>query len=387
MIILLSVTFMSKQSIWNFQIPTRIIFGEGCLDQIGKITTEFGAKKALIITGRKAMRCHGVIDRMINLLEPIEAHSFEEVEPNPSFETIENAIRVFKEQNCDIVIGLGGGSPLDVAKVVAALSKKEKTIAEFFIPPIKIESKDFPMIAVPSTSGTGSEATPFSVATDTEKRVKKVATHHLLFPETSLVDPSICKTMPKDVIAQTGLDAISHAIEAYWAKRAQPITDTIALDALRHIFSNFRIAYQDSENSIARSEMALGSLEGGMALSNTFATASHAISFPLTAKYDIPHGLAVALTLPLFLEFNAPSIPIKISGLLNVMNVKSIKEASKFLTKLMKDIGQPTRLSELGIGKDDIPWIIENGFTPSRVANNPREVKAKDVEDILMEIL
>ncbi len=378
---------MSAISNWNFQMPTRVIFSEGCIEQIGRISSEFNAKKVLIITGRKAMRQNGVIDRVIDLLKPIEVNSFEEVEPNPSFETIERARGIFRENNCDLVVGLGGGSPLDVAKVVAAIGKRDQSIADFFVPPTKIDDKDFPMIAIPSTSGTGSEATPFSVATDMQQEVKKVATHSLLFPEVSLVDPSISKTMPRNVTAQTGLDAVSHAIEAYWAKKAQPITDAIALDALRHIFPNLRKACEEPSNSIARSEMALGSLEGGMALSNTMATASHAISFPLTAKFKIPHGLAVTLTLPLFLKFNAPSISNKITELFSIMNVKTEDEASEFLTQMMEDIGQPTRLSEFGIGKDDIPWIIENGFTPSRVANNPREVKANDVEDILKKIL
>ncbi len=243
------------------------------------------------------------------------------------------------------------------------------------------------MIAIPTTSGSGSEATPFSVATDPKDETKKVTGHYYFYPSVSLVDPILCKTMPKDVTAHTGLDAISHAIESYWAKLAQPITDSLALDSLRHILPSIRKAYEEHTNSEARSEMALGSLEAGMALSNTRATAAHSISYPLTSKFDIPHGLACALTLPLFLRFNAESISGKLPRLLNVMGVKSVEEGARKLTQLMIGLEQPVKLSELGIGKDDIPWIVEHGFSPTRVTNNPRKVEAKDVEEILNEIL
>ncbi len=381
------VNQMSEVPNWTFQIPTKIIFGDGCLDQIGRVAKEFRAKKALIISGRKAMRQHGIIAQVIDSLQPVISETFEECEPNPSMKTMERARNIVKEKNCDLIVGLGGGSSIDVAKVIAAVGKGDESIPELFSPPAKIDSKDFPLIAIPTTSGSGSEGTPFSVATDPKDDLKKVTGHLFFYPSVSLVDPILCKTMPKDVTAQTGLDAISHAIEAYWAKLAQPITDSLSLDSLRRILPNIRKAYNEPTDSKTRSEMALGSLMAGIALGNTKATAPHSISFPLTSKYDIPHGLACALTLPLFLRFNAESISNKLPRLFNVMGVKSVEEASKSLTNLMSDLGQPIKLSELGVGKDDIVSIVEQGFSPARVANNPRKIEAKDVEEILNEII
>jgi alcohol dehydrogenase class IV len=371
---------------WSFQFPTRVIFGE-CLSQITSIVSELGAKRALIITGKTAMKKHGVTARLTELLKPVESEVFDEVEPNPAMLTFEKAQNAVKQHNCDLVIGLGGGSPLDVAKVAAAIGNKDQSPSQVFISPTKIASKGLPMIAIATTSGTGSEVTPFSILSDPENGTKKAAGHPFLYPTVALVDPSLCKTMTRDITAETGLDAISHAIESYWAKKASPITDSITLEALGHLLLNIRKAWEGPSNIVARSEMALGAMEAGIALGNTMATAAHSISYPLTVRFNIPHGLACALTLPLFVGFNAPAIDSKMPRLLHALGVKSVGEAVDSLTKLMVEIGQPTRLSDLGIGEDDLPWLVEHGFVPARMANNPREVAAKDVEAILKQIL
>ena len=367
-------------------MPTRVVFGE-CLSQVTSIVSELGARRALIITGKAAMKKHGMTARLTELLKPVESEVFDEVEPNPAMSTFEKAQIAVKQHNCDLVVGLGGGSPLDVAKVAAAIGNKDQSPSQVFIFPTKIASKGLPMMAIVTTSGSGSEVTPFSILSDPENGTKKAAGHTFLYPTVALVDPSLCKTMTKDVTAETGLDAISHAIESYWAKKASPITDSITLEALNHLIPNIKKACEESSNIVARSEMALGAMEAGMALGNTMATAAHSISYPLTVRFNIPHGLACALTLPVFVRFNAPAIQSKIPRLLHALGVKSIDEAADSLTKLMAEIGQPTRLSDLGIGKDDVPWLVEHGYAPVRMANNPREVAEKDVEEILKQIL
>jgi len=371
---------------WAFYMPVKVVFGE-CLNQIGVFSAELGASKALIVTGRRAMKEHGVLDRVIGLLKPVEVEVFDMVEPNPAMETFQEAHRTLRDRRCDLVIGLGGGSPIDVAKAVAAVGNKDQSPAELFSTPTKISGEGLPMIAVPTTSGTGSEVTPFSIVSDPENGTKRAANHPYLYPDIALVDPSLCRTMPRKVTADTGLDAISHAIESYWAKRSQPITDSLALEALRHVLPNLRRACENPMDMEARSEMALGALLAGMALSNTMATAAHSVSYPLTVRFGIPHGLACALTLPSFIRFNAPSIPGKVPRLLQTMGVGSVDEAAEALRRLMVDIREPIRLSELGIGSDEIPWIVEHGFSAARVANNPREVTGKVVEEILREIL
>ncbi|MEM2106384.1 MAG: iron-containing alcohol dehydrogenase [Candidatus Bathyarchaeia archaeon] len=367
-------------------MPVRVVFGD-CLSQIGAFAAELGASRVLIVTGKRAMKEHGVLDRVIGLLKPIDVEVFDMVEPNPAMETFEEAHRTLRDRRCDLVVGLGGGSPIDVAKVAAALGNKDKSPAELFITPTRIDGKGLPMIAVPTTSGTGSEVTPYSIVSDPENGTKKAANHQYLYPDIALVDPSLSRTMPRKVTADTGLDAISHAIESYWAKRSQPITDSLALEALRHILPNLRRACEAPMDMEARSEMALGALLAGMALSNAMATAAHSISYPLTVRFGVPHGLACALTLPSFIRFNAPSIPGKVPRLLQTMGVGSIDEAAETLRRLMVDIGEPVRLSELGIGEDEIPWIVEHGFSAARVANNPREVTGEVVDEILREIL
>jgi len=380
---------MTMPSFWAYHMPTRIVFGE-CIGQIGSIATEFGAKRALIVTGSTAMRKHGITTQVANSLRPIDVEIFDGVEPNPSMSTYENAQRMVREKRCDFVIGLGGGSPMDIAKAIAAVGKTEISVGDLFNPPVKIGDR-LPTVAIPTTSGSGSEVTPFSIVTDVESGIKKVANHPLLYPNVALVDPSLCKTMPKNVTAHTGLDAISHAVEAYWSKRAQPISDIFALDALRHIMPNLKTAFDEPMNATARSEMALGSVQAGIAIGTSGSTATHAISFPLTVKFGIPHGLACYLTLPHFLKYNAASIPNKTPGLLRAMGVDSIDEAYKLMIQLVADMDQPTRLSEVGIGKDDIQWLVQHSFGSQRqrnaILNNPREAKEEDVERILAELL
>ncbi|MGQ9543135.1 MAG: iron-containing alcohol dehydrogenase [Candidatus Bathyarchaeia archaeon] len=366
-------------------MPVRVMFGE-CLGQIGAVAAEFGATKILIVTGRRAMKEHGVVERLIDLLKPVEAEVFDEVESNPAMETFERAYRTLKDKGCDLVIGLGGGSPMDVAKAAAAMGNKAQGPVDLFATSTQLTGEGLPMIAVPTTSGTGSEVTPFSIVSDPEHGTKRAANNPYLYPDVALVDPSLCKTMPRKVTAETGLDAISHAIESYWARRSQPITDSLALEALRHLLPNLRRACEEPLNMEARSEMALGALLAGMALSNTMATAAHSISYPLTVRFGIPHGLACALTLPAFIRFNAPSIPDKIPRLLQTMGVNSVGEAAESLVRLMMDIGEPVRLSDLRIGRDDIPWIVKHGFSAARVANNPREVDERVVDEILREV-
>lgn len=329
------------------------------------------------MTGKGGFR-EQVVKKIRKQLSNVEITVYDEVEPNPTYQSIDEGAEVIEKNGCEAVIALGGGSTIDAGKLMASIAVNKGKAYEYAFEGKKIEKRGLPLIAIPTTAGTGSEVTPFAVISDKEKKLKTPVRNKQLFPKVALLDPELTASMPAELTANTGADALAHALEALWTKKAQPITDYLALRAVKIIFENLKKACEEPQNIDAREEMSLASLLGGMAISNTGTGPAHAISYPFTTHFGVPHGNACSLTLPEVMEFNALQSE-KINRITQLYGPERLRE-------LFKEVGLKMRLSEVGVKKEDIPVIL-NGVVASTLEMNIVKIEKGDIEALLNKIL
>lgn len=370
---------------FEYQMPTRIVFGEGSLSRLKEVVGE-PKSRVLVISGAESMRRAGVLDRIVQMLGEDCTVLYEGVASNPTPDIVDQAVDVFRREKCDVVIGIGGGSAIDVAKCVAILQDNPYKTWEYLRKESTLENPGAPCIAIPTTAGTGSEVTPWATIWDMEGLRKYSLEHHWMWPEVALIDPALAITLPPHQTALTGMDALTQAVEAYWSSKSQPISDMCALAAVRAIVGNLELACKNGEIRY-RSAMAHGSLLAGLAFSNTKTTICHSLSYPMTAHFGIPHGQAVSITLAPFLVWNADAISVKLQPLLEAMDADSPEAAGSLIQRLMTNIGLATRFESLGLRSSDIDLILENGFYADRADNNPRPVTYEDIRTILGKLL
>jgi len=373
--------------IWSHYNPTKVFFGRGCLDKVKNIVEFFRPKKIMLVTGKKSMKKLGITDKIVNYLENYEVILYDEVKQNPDTAIVKNGIRLLKKEKCDLVIGLGGGSVIDAAKAISILAKNRGPVEEYLYGNKKIVRKGHPLIAIPTTAGTGSEVTRYASIIDEKRKLKLSLTHEYIHPDIAIVDPTLTITLPKFLTAITGLDALSQCIEAYWSKNHTPISDLFALKGIELIFRNLVKAYNYPENIEFREKMALASMFSGMAIDIAKTTIVHSVSYPLTVHFEVPHGLACSLTLPSFMKHNSKAVEDRILDISRVIGVETVRECIEKIEEIISKLRVPRRLSEVGIRKKDIDIIVKEGFRPDRAGNNPRKVTKKDLRDILEELL
>jgi len=382
----------------DYYNPVEIVFGSSSLNQIGKIVEKHKLNKKILIISDIIMRELGVIQRIEAILEnnDNDVRTFEEVSANPTFRSVDEATLFARRGEYGLIIGLGGGSSLDCAKCAAILSKNKGKISDYLINDKEITNSGIPFIAIPTTAGTGSEVTMWAtVWRDVDDFKKKYSmSDKKMYAKASIIDPELTLSLPPYLTATTGLDALSQAIEAYWSRNHNPTSDKHALEAIPLIFSNIEKAFKDPSNLEFREKMIFGSLESGLAFSNTKTTAVHSVSYPITALYNVPHGLACALTLGSFLVFNSkscndnlPESPDRIVKIVECLNSQNALKAKEEIENLMKKMNLPTKLSELGVDENGIELIIKEGFTKGRIENNPRKVTKNDLYKILTDLL
>ena len=373
-----------KHMRFTYYSPTKIVFGEGVLEKIGEEAKVLG-DKALLVTGRTFARKYGYVDKICSLLKKhgVECVVFSEVEPNPSYETVEKGAEVARREEVDLVIGFGGGSAMDAAKAIAVLTAKGGSAKDYIYPKI-IEEEVLPIITVPTTCGTGSEVTKYSVLTDRSSRRKTVMVGPGIIPRVALLDPSVLKHLPPSLTAYTAFDAFSHAIEAYWSKRSQPISDILAIESIVLIVENLVKAYEG--DYAAKEKLFLASMLAGLAINAAGTTLVHALGYPLTVYYDLHHGLANGLLLPAAIEFNRDAVPDKLDHLARRLGFSSIEDFIKKVKELLAKTGVK-KLRDYGITEDKIAFLAEEAVTYSRnLTNNPKEVSLKDAKQIFTRI-
>lgn len=332
------------------------------------------------------MKKSGINERIHNYLQDYELVVFDGVCSNPTNKIIKDGVEFLNAHDCDLVIGLGGGSAIDAAKAISVLAQNSGEINDYLLGKLQITKKGVPLFAVPTVAGTGSEVTPYA-SIITEEKKKKSLSHQNICPSIAIVDPSLTVTTPKSVTAMGGMDALSQCIEAYWSKWHTPISDAFALSGAEMVFNNLTNAFNFPENINYREKMSLGSLFSGVAIGISRTTMVHAVSYPLTVHFGIPHGLACALTLPSFIRYNAQDSESRIEELSKKLGASTPENLIQKILDLISTLKLPKRLSAFGINESDIDLIIKEGFRPDRAGNNPKDVSANDLKEILMQIL
>lgn len=374
----------------TFFIPAVNMMGIGSLDEAMGAIKNHGFRKALIVTDAGLAKA-GVADRVSQLLaqQDIASVLYDGAKPNPTVSNVENGLALLKSSGCDFVISLGGGSPHDCAKGIALCAANGGHISEY-------EGVDrsarpqLPLVAINTTAGTASEMTRFCVITDETRHVKMVIADRNITPLLSVNDPSLMAAMPKGLTAATGMDALTHAVEAYVSTAATPITDACALKAVELISANLRNAVANGGDMTARENMAYAQFLAGMAFNNASLGYVHAMAHQLGGFYDLPHGVCNAVLLPHVESFNASVCPNRLRDVAKSMGVdvqgmsaeQGAQAALAAIRTLSKDIGIPGGLAELGAKADDIPTLAANALKDACGLTNPRPADQQQIEEI-----
>ena len=332
------------------------------------------------------MKKSGVIDAIKRALPDCQIQEYGDIYPNPDIRDIEAVLDTLGE--IDWVIGIGGGSVLDMAKSVAFMTRQRESLRAFLTHEnVEPPRPGSPLIAIPTTSGTGSEVTPWATVWDKQGNRKFSLSHREMFPDYAIVDPTLTIALPPYITAYTGYDALSHALEAFWSRYANPVSDLFALESIRLVLKHLGPVMEDLSNLQHRIGLAKASLYAGLAFSNTKTTAVHAVSYPMTLHYGVPHGVACSLTLVEFWRYNLDAIDAaKVARLLAAVGEKDPEAFAGRLNELARQIGLPVTLTQAGIPREGVEVILDEGFHPERVVNNPRQLTREDLREILERI-
>jgi len=368
--------------------------GFDSINNLKIILSEHSPRNIFLVTGKSSYEKCGAK----NIIEPILSNynitHFSDFEINPKLHDIDKGIDLFRENNCDFVIAVGGGSVMDVAKSVNILASNNGNPMDYIDRKKNIENKGKTLTAIPTTSGSGSEATKFAVIYI--NKTKYSLDHEFMLPDYAIVDPQFTMNLPKGITASAGMDALCQAIESYWCINSTEKSKNYAKEAIKLAMSNISHAVNNSSKP-SREAMSKAAHLAGKAINISRTTSCHAISYPITSYFNVSHGHAVALTLGKMLVYNSnvtkndlldkrgvDYLKTSIKEIIDLLGANTAEEASKKMTNLMKEIGLSTKLSELGIkAREDINIIIKNGFDPDRVKNNPRKLTEEALRQIL----
>lgn len=378
----------------EFYTPGKIIFGPGGLSQVGTEAKRLG-NKVLVVLGRSAMKKSGALDRLTHLLKEnnLEYIIYENIPSDPTVETVDAGASLARKGSCNLVIALGGGSVLDTGKAISAMVTNEGSVADYQEiegKGRKFQHKPIPFIAIPTTSGTGSEATKNAVITNTEFSLKKSIRDPWLIPEVALIDPELTLSLPSYITAICGGDALTQCIESYLGKKSQEITNALALHAIGLIGKSLVKAVKEGENLEARKDMAMAALLSGLCLSNSGLGAAHALSHPLGVYYKIPHGLSCAVLLPYVMEYNLPVVIKRLAKIAQSLGedlsllseTEAAQRAVEKIKEILSAIGIKENLSEWRIKEEGFPQLIK-GAKGGSLNNNPRDISDEDLIELL----
>jgi alcohol dehydrogenase class IV len=375
------------EKITLFRTTRRILFGLGAVEKTGTEAQLLKAKKVLIITDPGVVQA-GLLEGVEKSLRSVGLPFaiFDGVESDPRIEVVEKSVEKAKKEGIDLIIGFGGGSSLDIAKVTSIMITNTGKIDSFFGIDL-VPNPGVPVILIPTTAGTGSEVTPIAILSDTKEKLKKGIVSPTLFPEVAIVDPKLTIGLPPSVTAFTGMDALTHAIESYYSINATDLSDLLAFRAMELLSKNLRMAYAYGENLAARSCVFEGSLLAGIAFANAGVGAVHAFAYPLGGEFHLAHGLTNTLMLPYVMRYNILGCPHKFAQMAKAFGekVEGISElvgaeiAVRFVERLSDDLRVPRRLRDVGIPEDAIPRLAEAAMKVTRLlANNPRKIALED---------
>jgi len=374
----------------QFKVPDKILMGDNIVASVENVFNAYG-KHALIVTGPNIARSTMIatLERTLDN-DRVKYTVLSKIEGEPTVSMVENGVQLYKDSGCDFIIGLGGGSPLDSAKAIAAMTVLEGSISDY--KGMRIDDVELPpVVCIPTTAGSGSEVTKYTIITDENTGVKMLLRGDSLLPKMAMLDYTFSNGCPKSVTAATGLDALTHAIEAFISVNAQPLSDAYALSAIKRIMRYLPHAYRDGSNATARREMAIAALQAGICINNSSVTLIHGMSRPLGANFNVPHGMSNAMLLNVCLndmEMSARHNLARIANYLRLQSVDEIDASEKFVeevAKMTEKLDVPT-MSAYGIDRDSYMALVEkmsfDAIMSGSPSHAPREYTADDIKDL-----
>lgn len=374
---------------FKYFLPVNIEFGSGKVAKAGELTKPYG-KKALIVTGHSSAKKSGLYDKVKDSLkaEGIDSVLFDKVAQNPLTTTAAEGAAFAKENGCDVVVAIGGGSIMDCAKAIAFLAVNDGDVSDYIFGK-KASDTALPIILIPTTCGTGSEGNGFAVLTNPDNGDKKSLRCNAIVAKVSIVDPECMMTMPKHVLASVGFDALCHNMEAYTSKIAQPFTDALSLYAVDLIAHNLVDVYKGTGSKESWEKITLASTIGGMVINTAGVTLAHGMEHPASGLKDIVHGKGLAALTPTIIEASYQGAPEKFAKLAKLFGGEKAEDLAGKVRELLEDIELTCTLSDLGIEEKDIPWMAENCMKVSApsIANNPVVFSQEEIAKIYKKAL
>ena len=374
---------------FKYFLPVNIEFGSGKVAKAGELTKPYG-KKALIVTGHSSAKKSGLYDKVKDSLkaEGIDSVLFDKVAQNPLTTTAAEGAVFAKENGCDVVVAIGGGSIMDCAKAIAFLTVNNGDVSDYIFGK-KASDTALPIILIPTTCGTGSEGNGFAVLTNPDNGDKKSLRCNAIVAKVSIVDPECMMTMPKHVLASVGFDALCHNMEAYTSKIAQPFTDALSLYAVDLIAHNLVDVYKGTGSKESWEKITLASTIGGMVINTAGVTLAHGMEHPASGLKDIVHGKGLAALTPTIIESSYQGAPEKFAKLAKLFGGEKAEDLAGKVRELLEAIELTCTLSDLGIEEKDIPWMAENCMKVSApsIANNPVVFSQEEIAEIYKKAL
>jgi alcohol dehydrogenase class IV len=368
-----------------------ILAGLGASERLGQEAKGIGTKKTLVVTDK------GVIDsgtgkKIKDLLEKerIGVEIFDQVISDPDIACAQACFEMAKKGKYDLIVGVGGGSPMDIASITSVMLTNPGTVYDYLGVNL-VKNPGIPTILIPTTAGTGAEVTPNAILTDTKEKLKKAIVSPYILPRVAIVDPLLTLSMPPSVTSSSGIDALTHAIESFTSNNATILTDLFAKEAIIFISRSIRTAVANGSNLEARYDMSIGSLYAGISLANAGVTAVHALAYPLGGQFNVAHGIANGLLLPYVMEFNVLGNIPKFAQIAQFLGEKvdhmslpdQAYQAARAVKSIYRDLKIPQSLTELNVPKEAIPGMAKAAMNVTRLmGNNPRTMTVQDVERI-----
>ncbi len=375
---------------YEFRLPGVTHFGWGAVEKVGEEAAKLG-RHALLVTGRSAMKRSGIADRVTKLLSAagVSVVLFDEVESDPSTRTVDRAANIARTESCDLLIGLGGGSPMDAARAIAATAVLEGSILDY-LRGKAIDRPGLPLINIATTSGTASEITSVAVLMDDEREIKMGMRSPYWFARVAITDPELTVSLPPAITAATGLDALTHATESYLSTGATAPSEGLALQSIELVGIHLRQAFADGADRPAREGMAFASMTAGMAFANAGLGLVHGLAHPIGARYAVPHGEACGRMLPAVMRYNDTHAHAKLARVGQALTGRptaTADDAAEAVESLMRDLHVPLGLAGLDIPSNHLPKLAKDGLLAGAVKTNPRPVNEPETLELLKQAI
>jgi choline dehydrogenase len=375
----------------SYESPTRLVHGIGAIGRLGEEARAIGMSRPLVVTDR-GIAGAGILDEALDPLRQagVDPIVFDEVQANPPIALVDRGAEIYRSERARGLVGLGGGSSIDTAKGIGVVAEHGGSILDYEYGRKPIERRIPPMVAVPTTAGTGSEVTLWAVITDRDRKIKfNVGGTAAIAPWVALIDPALTVNLPSEVTAGTGMDALAHAIECFTMAYAQPLTDAVALQAIDYVSRFIRVAYEEPGNLEARYHMSLGAMLGGMSYGTESAGAAHAMSQSAGGVHDAPHGTLTGRLLGPVVEFNHVTAPERFARIARAMGragpggdlARAAELAVEEVYRLTDDL-HIASLQDLGFSEDEMPQLAKIAFEDPQTVGNPRELDVEAYEQI-----